>query len=462
MVAVPAQDTPGLAADRRIEAVKALRPENEEKLDSRELLASLDRYEFGTTSTESEAGRVEVSFTDEQGVSLSLNGWLSYEVDDGKNYGCMPMILTSGIALVREGRTSVVLRGKERRVILYADGLPGFAFAKKDRFGRKDAKAVVSLPSGVTRVQEAISLEAAGAIRWRVVDEHGKPETGKVKFWLYTPPYSTWGGSVEPPYGRFFIRSAQFNESYRLVIQKGARFADSSPAPLTLTEPVADVVIAFKLGKTITGRLVNAEGHPLVGASLRLGYQSLEPQPTMLEDAAVTVTGSNGEFSFESINLDMPNRYWLVFAPPAEAGTRRVLPMHRIAIDAQTPLPLEMRLPAVHVARGRLLDAKTGKPVVGVHVKALMHEQFSKTGRPNWLPVFEVPATAPTDENGGFQFTNLPAGVYDFRLSAGQLALNRSDVSAEGSARITGETDIDLLHVPQLAGAEAAVFWVRP
>ncbi|HEY9248676.1 MAG TPA: carboxypeptidase-like regulatory domain-containing protein, partial [Rariglobus sp.] len=461
-VAFAEQGAPAMATERRIDAVKALRPENEEKLDARELLASLGRYEFGLVSTEQEAGRIEVSFTDEQGGALPLNGWLSYEVDDGKNYGCMQMIMTSGIAPVSEGRASVVLRGKERRVILYADGLPGYAFAKKDRFGRKDTKAVISLPEGTTRVQELLSLEAAGAIRWRVVDEHGKPETEKVKFWLYTPPYSTGGGSVDPPYGRFFIRSAQLNESYRLVLQKGARFADSSPPPLTLAEPVADLVIAFKPGKKVAGRLVDSEGRPLAGMRVRLGYQMLEPQPQSMEDAAVAVTGSDGRFAFDSINLDMPNRYWAVFVPPEETGGRSPLPMHRIAINAKTEFPVEMKLPVVHAARGRLLDAATGRPVVGVRVWALMHEQFSKTGRPNWLPVFQVPAVGPSDESGAFQFTNLPSGVYDFRLSEGRLALNRSEVSAEGGARIAGETDIDLLRVPQTAQGEPAIFWVRP
>lgn len=460
-VAFAEQGAPAMATERRIDAVKALQPANEEKLGERGLLASLGRYEYGLVSTEVEAGRIEVSFTDEQGGALPLNGWLSYEVDDGKNHGCIQMILTSGIAPVNEGRASVVLRGNARRVIFYADGLPGYAFAKKDRFGRKDTKAVISLPEGVAHVQELLSLEAAGAIRWRVVDEHGKPETEKVKYWLYTPTYSTWS-EIGPPYARFLIRSARFHQSYRLVLQKGTRFADSSPPPLTLAEPVADLVIAFKPGRTVAGRLVDSEGRPLVGMRVRLGYQMLEPQPQMMEDAAVVVTGSDGTFVFESINLDIPNRYWVVFVPPDGVTERASLPSHRIAINAKTEFPVEMKLPAVHAARGRLLDAATGKPVAGVRVWALMHEQFSKTGRPNWLPVFEVPATGPTDENGEFLFTNLPAGVYDTKLSSGRLALNGSEVSAEGGARIAGETDIDLLRVPQATGGEVPVFWVRP
>ena len=454
------QDTPELAA-RRIEAVKALRLENEENMDGRVLLSALGRNGLYISPTGSEAGRIEVVFTDEQGSPMPLNGWLSYETNDGKPQGCLRISLSSGITPVSEGRASIILRGKERRVVLYSEGLPGYAFAKKDRFGRKDTFAALSLPEGETSVRATIPLEPAGAMRWRIVDEAGHPETQQVKYWLYTPTYSTWS-EMGPTDRRLLIRPARFNESYRLVVQKGARFADSSPPCLTPDEPVADLVIAFNPGKTVAGRLIDAGGRPVAGASLRLAYQIMEPQPTMLEAVAEVVTRDDGGFLFESINLDMPNRYWLVFASPDGAGVHRTLPMHRIAIDARTPLPVEMWLPPVHVARGRLLDVGTGKPIVGVRVWALMHEQFSKTGRPNWLPVFEVPATGPTDENGGFQFTNLPAGVYDFKLSAGRLALNGSEVSAEGGARVAGETDIDLLRVPHPVGNEPAVFWVRP
>jgi hypothetical protein len=361
------QDTPAMATERRIEAVKALRPENEEKLDTRGLLAVLGRGGFGMTSVGAEAGRIEVAFTDEKGAPMPLDGWLSYETNDGKNHGCIRISLSSGIAPVRDGHATVILHGRERRVELYSEGLLGYAFAKKDRFGRKDTVAVLSLPERAASVKEVIPLEPAGAIRWRVVDEHGAPETQKVKYWIYTPTYSTWS-EIEPPYARFLLRPARFNESYRLVIQKGVRFADSSPSPLTLAEPVADLVIAFKPGKTVAGRLVNSEGRPLAGMRVRLGYQMLEPQPQSMEDVAVAVTGSDGGFAFESINLDMPNRYWVVFVPPDGVKEWASLPSHRVAIDSVTPLPVEMKLPAVHVVRGRLLDAATGKPVIGVRL----------------------------------------------------------------------------------------------
>lgn len=181
----------------------------------------------------------------------------------------------------------------------------------------------------------------------------------------------------------------------------------------------------------------------------------------MLESVAATVTDAGGKFSFESINLDMPNRYWLVFDPSDEVGdVRRALPMHRIAVDARTPLPVEIRLPETHEAHGRLLDAKTARPVVGVRVWELMHERFSATGRPNWLPVFKVPAVAPTDESGLFWFNNLPAGVYDFSLSEGRVAKHGSEVGAPDNP-VAGQTDIDLLRVPQIGENAPPVFWVR-
>ena len=457
---VAAQDASGLETVRRIEAVRALRPENEAALTETALLASLGRTQFSIERGQPESGRIEIAFTDEQGAPLPLNGWISYDTDDGKDKGCLVIYYGSGIAAVAEGRATIVLHGRERRAIVHTEGLPGYALAKQDRFRRKDTKAVISLPEGETHAREMLPLEPAGSIRWRLADEHGSPETQRVKYWLYTPMYSTWS-EIEPPYSRFLLRPARFGEPYRLVIQKGSRFADSSPSPLSAGSPAADLVIAFQPGKTITGSLLNADGRPLAGERLRLGYQILEPQPTMLESVAATVTDADGKFSFESINLGMPNRYWLVFDPSDEVGAvRRALPMHRIAVDARTPLPVEIRLPETHEAHGRLLDAKTARPVVGVRVWALMHERFSATGRPNWLPVFKVPAVAPTDESGLFRFNNLPAGVYDFSLSEGRVAQHGSEVGAPDNP-VAGQTDIDLLRVPQIGENAPPVFWVR-
>lgn len=457
-----AQDGTGLETARRVADVQALRPENEEKLSESALLALLGRTQYSIERGQPESGRIEIAFTDEQGGALSLNGWISYDTDDGKNKGCIVIYLGSGIATVEEGRATIVLRGRERRAIVHTEGLPGFALAKKDRFGRKDSFVTLMLLEGEAVSRVELPLEPAGAIRWRVLDEEGKPETKRVKYRLYTPPSMTRSGDIDPPFQAFFIRPARFGAPYRLVLQKGARFADSSLEALSGEAPVADLAIAFQPGKTISGRLLSADGAPLNGKKLRLGYQELEPQPTMLEDVATTLTGPEGEFSFDSINLDIPNRYWIVFEPSDESReARRALPKHRIAVDSKTPLPVEMRLPEVHAARGRLLDAKTGAPIVGVNVSALMHERFSATGRPNWLPVFKVPAAAATDENGSFQFHNLPAGVYDFSLSEGRVAQHRSEVTAASGNLLLQETDIDLLPVPEQAAAGLPTFWVR-
>lgn len=456
-------DLPALTDAQRVAAVKALRPANEEMLPQNELLSSLGRYGFPRDSEEKESGRIEISLTDEQGGPMALDGWFSYETDDGADYGCLIMRLRAGIAPVKNGRATVVLRGTERRAILYADGLPGYALAKKDRFGRKAPQAVISLPKDGTSVSETLSLEPAGAIRWRVVDQNGKPETETVKYWLHTPPYSTGAGDMDRPHNRFFVRSARFKESYRLILQKGARFLESSPEQLTLGSPAADVVIAFKPGKTVLGRLLKADGKPFPGVVLSLAYQTLAEQPTMVETAAKLVTGVDGSFAFEAINFEMPNRYWLVCEPARGAENPHALPFYRIPVDSKTPLPVEMRLPGVYAARGRLLDAKTGVPVVGARVHALVREELSETGHPIGLSVFRVPAVAPTDTNGAFHFTNLSAGVYDFMLQDGNVARDGSQVSAAGSA-MAGKTNIDLLRVPQteVDGEEAPTFWVYP
>lgn len=453
-----AQDTPESAA-RRIEAVKALAPKNEEKLDQRTLLTALGRNGAWMVRAENEVGRIEVSFTDAQGRPMLVSGWLSYDTT-GESQMCMMDYCGAGISRVLGGHTTIDLRGEERRVELFSEGLPGYAFAKKEHDATVHTNASLWLPKDATNLQTTIALEPAGAIRWRVLDEAGTPETEKVRYWLYTQPYSA-SGVIDPIDGQMLIRPARLESPYRLVIHKGALFAASSAPLLTMDSPVADLVIAFKPGQTVAGRLVDADGRPVAGANLRLGYQLMEPQPTMMETATLAVTGADGAFAFESINLEMPNNYWVVFDSHDGANEQRPLPKHRIAINAKTPMPVEMRLPAVHAASGRLLDAKTAEPVAGVLVRALMHEQFSSTGRPNWLPVFEVPATAPTDERGEFHFTNLPAGVYDFRLSKGFVTQNREAVSAAGNLP-TRTLDIDLLRVPQAAEDKPTTFWFRP
>jgi|GEM_PF-6087206 len=455
-----AQDAPGWTDKQRAAAVQALRPEKENTSNEVHLLESLGRPPYATEANKPESGRIKIAFTDEQGAPLPLNGWVSYETDDGRNHGCLIMRYGAGIAAVTEGRTEIVLHGRERQAIVYTEGLPGYALAKEDTYRRKFPYISLTLPEGETIRSETLPLEPAGAIRWRVLNEQADPETEEIRYWLFTPPYSTGGGDARPPYERFFIRPARFNAPYRLVLQKGVRFANSSPAPLSISAPVADLTIAFQPGTTVSGRLLDADKRPLAGAHLRLGYQMLEPQPQMLENVAEIMTGPDGVFSFESINLDMPNSYWLVFDPTDKAEVQhKALPAHRIALTTQTPLPVEMKLPPVHVARGRLLDDKTGEPLVGVQVWAHVHERFSKTGRPDWLPVFQIPAVAPTDESGRFQFNNLPAGVYNFHLSKGRIQQSGDSVRVPDNP-VAGREDIDLLRVPQSGTDNPQTFWV--
>ncbi|HSI07538.1 MAG TPA: carboxypeptidase-like regulatory domain-containing protein, partial [Rariglobus sp.] len=446
-------DTPELAA-KRIAEISALIPSGEGELDDQGLLKSLGRQSTPDT-IRPETGRIEIRLKNEGSDSKLLNGWLRYETDTGLDQGCIRIIWASGIVRVNGGRATITLRGNDRRVILYAEGLPGYRLAQKNQFGLS-ASTALTLPPNTNLLEAEIPVTAAGAIRWRIMSETGLPETEPLKLWYYGADFSTSDKKMDPPYRRLLIRPAFFHEKYRIVIQKGARLAFSSPAPLTLQNPVSDEVVAFVPGVTVSGRILDEKGVPVSGLTFALRYQMIKKQPTMTETVAEVMTDKSGDFRFENINPDMPNPYWLQLST-ADTGGPTATPPYRFEINPRSSQPIELRLPAMYPAMGRLLHAKTGKPVVGAKLRAYVRSHLSPTGRPAGLPIFTVPAELPTDETGAFKFSHLPIGIYDFYIESGRIVRDGKDIPAL-QVSPNDNPNMDLMHVPQNPG-EPLVLW---
>lgn len=336
----PVSDSPEQATKRAM-AVKSLRSPGEDGLDELGLLESLGRGWMPRPEGDV-TGRVELSLTDRQGAVLAVDGWLSFETDDGKEYGCFPMSLGSGIAPVRGGRASVALRGAERRVTFRSEGLPGYAFASKDAMGRIETRLTRTLPQGESELRVSVPLEPAGAIRWRVLDEAGNPEAARVEYSLSIGDYGE-GGSSTPPFGRLLIRPARFYESHRLILRKGSRLVIGDAPLLTSDVPVCDQTIAFVQGETVSGRVLDSFGHPAAAILVELGYQT-SGNPNYTDKAASGFTDAEGNFVFEGINFSLPNSYWLSFGSTGTPIGGMAPSVHRVVVP-RTSRPLEIRLP---------------------------------------------------------------------------------------------------------------------
>jgi hypothetical protein len=417
-----------------------------------------DRDDAALVATRSDD--IEISLVSSEGTPTKARGRLGYYLTDGGRrgpfaFGALPgdrtLPITTGIA---SGGLVGVL--PKHQVVFVDKYLVGYRFRGESRDGGGTSTRTFDLPADGSPLRASIEVEPAGAFRVRLAKDDTPTEADQVEYWFSTPEYST-GGSRIPDSG-FWASPLPLSGEYELSVRRGRRIASTGKVTLTPDEPVFDQVLRFPAGTRITGRLLDAAGRPVSGGKIRAGYQYVEPQPSMLMEAAECFTGADGEFALENINFDLPNPWWLETVPEPDGPP--LMPRHRLPLKGDPKSEIELRLPAVHETSGLLLDHETGRPVAGVTVEALVWVRAvaPPADRPKWTNLRQ-PAVAETDNQGVFIFRNLPEGPYELRLSSGEIITRRDQIKAPQSAN-DNRAWIDLLQVPETA-AGPNVFWCR-
>lgn len=259
------------------------------------------------------------------------------------------------------GRTVIPLREKEfERLTITASGN---RLVPMRVYLRHFAARETEIPRSYT-----LAMQRGTSIGGNVQDEQGRPIVGATVAFYETSPEDRGGEAVD------------FNEITAKTDAQGHWRVDLIPANLDLghlhiryshpkflsprdyidAQPLErpdqlrqqSAVTILRTGITVTGRALDSDGHPIAGASVRLGEKF---------DLPTAKTDATGLFQIDSAT---PGKSLLTVQAPGHSPE-----MKSVFIQIDLPL-VEFRLGPPHTIRGRVVDAQ-GRAVAGAIVGAL-------------------------------------------------------------------------------------------
>jgi uncharacterized GH25 family protein len=210
------------------------------------------------------------------------------------------------------------------------------------------------------------------------------------------------------------------------------------PAPASRREPAKSAKVEVGKAVTFTGRVVMADGKPVVGASV------------------LTHTASHTGGRNEKIATDKDGRFAIKNLPPDDAIEPRV----RLGNAVNFPQPFELEKATGPVAieigeanaagfRGQVLDTK-GKPVAGGRVSLRHHIQL--VGRSAPYGTVRPLASATTDADGRYSFAGLwPRDQYHVHVTCDGFA------EAEGKTLVGAAGEVQEYPVIRLTRAGLSI-----
>jgi protocatechuate 3,4-dioxygenase beta subunit len=234
--------------------------------------------------------------------------------------------------------------------------------------------------------------------------------------------------------GKFVLENVPPGRNYRLSAMRpgyatgfyGTRSTTNPPVLLTLNagETLRDLVIEMLEQGTVTGRVTDADGDPVVGALVTISQPRYNRGERQMASVAAQTTDDRGVYRFASLN---PGRYYLVasdqtnrkgetqsnFKSGQQANIRTYYPSAEDVRDARAiEVPgdrtqssdIVMRRAGTFALRGTATDADTGAPLIGLNVNVVSWNGASIRANPYSRQ------TRPPD--GAFDFTGMPSGSY--------------------------------------------------
>ncbi len=267
----------------------------------------------------------------------------------------------------------------------------GYSFERRINIKVNDGRGqlvipVPVIPAGAIYAQaRRANGSLAGNVSFSVAELKRSPlaEPG-----LYTMPNAdNWSPDAGPR--KYVASPLPLGGTYVVIAWQSNNFAISEPIKLTEEAPDRKVELQFRPGARIAGQVISPAGQPLAHAKVGLCWSHASCSFGM----PARRTDYDGRFCFDDCNPRL-GQY--------------VLTVHSFGLrSASLPvnfskLPLSARLEPGLRLSGRVIEAKSKRPVVSAEVRAL-----PESGNfPN--------ETARTDEQGRFVFDTLNAAKYHF------------------------------------------------
>ncbi|MBM3238652.1 sigma-70 family RNA polymerase sigma factor [Candidatus Poribacteria bacterium] len=323
---------------------------------------------------------------------------------------------------VESGKTT------ERRLWIRAKGYPTYF---QDFCTNREQTQVV--------LDAALDTEVVASISGRLVAEDGKPVEG-VEFWLSGGEYSggrlpDWPVTDENGYFRYdglrpSRRPYHLDTSKSDYLWKELEFIIDRPGHLNLGE------IVLKKGKTISGRVTNAQGEPAADAYVHAGPS----QSVGHTRDAKAQTDDNGKYTLRNVDWEVGGiAYVMVFAKWYGMASRRVE-----FGESQTLDGVDFQLEKGTQISGIVTDEQ-GKPLKGRKVEVLtLASQDNKIMHCHIGGDYLV---SETDAEGRFCIEGLPQGDMEIKIRFHNPAYNYYYPVLDASQRPIkiGMTDLHLV-----------------
>ena len=208
------------------------------------------------------------------------------------------------------------------------DGLaPGLTKLTVGKRGEDATRTIMARSRDVT-----IDLPVGGTVRGRVVEKGTKTTVRSFR----AAPLTRWGDSTSfsSEDGSFTLEHVPAGESTIVVSALGYLNAHTD-VQVANGATVTDVVLELTPGVRLTGRVTNADGAPLRGASVRIGAPPMtgwmimekitegKPKPKpQLKNEAMTVTDASGRYTLDGLVAREDNLY---FSHPGYVDATRTI-----------------------------------------------------------------------------------------------------------------------------------------
>ena len=202
---------------------------------------------------------------------------------------------------------------------------------------------------------------------------------------------------------RFLASPLPLGDQYVISVSRGFTYLFSKPVRLDEGSPLKELVLTLPEGIPVEGRVVRPDGTP---AALQLMSFFIEADGGHGFARGGVITDGDGRFVIDGVNPEVRGKTYLEIEDVEGCQPKR----WEINFGKSRQ---EIQLASGREVSGRVLDAATGKAVVGAEVYA-SREPYVPDAWPSWFK------GGKTDAQGRFIFTNLPQGNFRINTRAGK------------------------------------------
>ena len=203
---------------------------------------------------------------------------------------------------------------------------------------------------------------------------------------------------------RFLASPLPLGDRYVISVSRGFTYLFSKPVRLDESTPLKELRLTMPNTVSVAGQVRRSDGSPAALQRMRFNIDA-DGGHGFTHDGVIT--DGNGRFVIDEVNPDVRGKTYLEIEGVAGSQPKRW------RIDFGDSLQ-EIRLAEGLRLEGRVIDAESGRPVIGAEVYAT-REPYVADAWPAW---FKGPNT---DEDGRFVFSNLPPGEFGINTRAGRL-----------------------------------------